>query len=107
MGGLRARVQSFEEEEAAHIIDDIGKADPHGGPGDTDSSDEQTHLRFLIGKDMLDTRSDHRLSSIRFLDMPGHRLEMRLFPVNLRDKALLVHEVLIGFRAIRCISPDA
>jgi hypothetical protein len=28
--------------------------------------------------------------------MPGHGFEMRLFPVTLRDKGLLVHEVFIG-----------
>ncbi|BBC81508.1 transposase [Acetobacter orientalis] len=46
---------------------------------------------------MLDTRPDNGLSSVGSLDMAGHRLEVRLFPVNLGDKALLSHEVLIGF----------
>lgn len=87
----------LQEEEAAHVVDDIGQANPHGGPGDTDSSDEQSRLRFLIGKDMLDAGSDHRLPRVGPLDMPGHGLEMRLLPVNFRDKALLLHEVLIGF----------
>ena len=96
-GLLCIRADPLQEEEAAHIIDDIGQADPHCGPGDTDSSDEQTHLRFLVSKDMLDAGSDHRLSCIGSLDMPGHRFEMRLFSVNLRDKALLFHEVFIGF----------
>ena len=81
-GGLRARVDPLEGEKAAHVIDDIGQSDPHGGPGDTDGSDEQSRLRFLISKDMLDTRSDHRLASIRFLGMAGHGLEIRLFSVN-------------------------
>ena len=53
---------------------------------------------------MLDTRSDDRLSSIRFLDMAGHGFKVRLFPVNLRDKAMLLHEVLVGFRAIGCVA---
>ena len=83
MGGLRARVQSFEEEEAAHIVDDIGESDPHGGPGDTDSPNEEPRLRFLIGEDMLDTGPDYGLSCIGALDMAWHGLEMRLFPVNL------------------------
>ena len=29
--------------------------------------------------------------------MSGLGLEMRLLPVNLRDKALLFHEIFIGF----------
>ncbi|GBR36928.1 MULTISPECIES: hypothetical protein [Gluconobacter] len=37
-------VDALQEEKAAHVVDDIGEPDPHDGPGDTDSSDEQTHL---------------------------------------------------------------
>lgn len=81
----------------AHIVDDIGQPDPHGGPGETYGPDEQSRLRFLIGKDMLDTGSDDGLPGIGPLDMPGHGLGMRLFPVNLRDEAPLFHESLIGF----------
>ena len=80
-----------------HIIDDIGQPDPHGGPCYANGSYEQSCLRFLIGKDMLDMRADNGFSCIRFLDMPWHRLEMWIFPVNLRDKAMLFHEGLIGF----------
>jgi len=54
----------IQEEEAAHVVDDIGEPEPHGGPGDTDSPDEQSRLRFLIGEDMLDTGPDHGLSCI-------------------------------------------
>ena len=81
-GWLCARVDPLQEEEAAHVVDDIGEPDPHGGPGDTDSSDEQSRLRFLIGKDMLDTRPDHRLPCVGPLDVAGYGLEMRLFPVD-------------------------
>ncbi|GAN61742.1 hypothetical protein Abci_142_002 [Acetobacter cibinongensis] len=80
---LCIRADPLQEEEAAHIIDDIGQADPHGGPGDTDSSDEQTRLRFLVSKDMLDAGSDNGLSCIGPLDMEWHGFEMRLLPVNL------------------------
>jgi len=34
----------FQEEEAAHVIDDIGQPDPHGGPGGAYGSDEQSRL---------------------------------------------------------------
>ena len=96
-GLLRGGVYPLQEEEAAHVVDGIGQTDPRGGLSDAYGSDEQSHLRFLIGKDMLDTRADDRLSSIGSLDMPRHRFEMRLFPVNLGDKVLLFHEVFIGF----------
>ncbi|AQU89262.1 hypothetical protein B0W47_16900 (plasmid) [Komagataeibacter nataicola] len=97
----RARVQPLQKQKAPHVVDDIGQADPHGGSGDTHGPDEQTRLRFLIGKDMLDAGSDHRLPCVGPLDMAGHGLETRLFPVDLR------HEVLIGFRAIRGVGLNA
>jgi len=96
-GLLRCGVNSLQEEKAAHIIDDIGQSDPHGGSRYAYGSYEQSCLRFLIGKNMFDTRPDNGLSCIRFLDMSWHGLEMRLFPVDLRDKAMLFHEALIGF----------
>jgi len=43
-GLLRGGVYPLRKEKAAHIIDDIGQADPHGGPGDTDSPDKQPCL---------------------------------------------------------------
>ena len=58
-GRLRARADPLQEDEAAHVVDDIGQADPHGGPGNTHGSDEQPGLRFLVSKDMLDARADH------------------------------------------------
>ena len=43
-GLLRGGVNPLQEEKAAHIIDDIGQPDPHGGSSDTDCSDEQPRL---------------------------------------------------------------
>ncbi len=106
-GLLRGGVTPLQEGKSAHIIDDIGQPDPHGGSRYAYGSDEQSCLRFLIGKNMLDTRPDNGFSGVGSLGMSWHRLEMRLFPVNLRDKAMLFHEVLIRFRAISCISPNA
>lgn len=31
LGPLRGCADPFEEEKAAHIVDDIGQSDPHGG----------------------------------------------------------------------------
>ncbi len=86
---LRGSVNPLQEEKAAHVVDDIGQPDPHGGPRYPYGSDEQSCLRFLISKDMLDTGSDHRLPGVGPLDMAGHGFEMRLLPVNLRNKSLL------------------
>ena len=43
-GLLCIRADPLQEEEAAHIIDDIGQPDPHGGPRYADGSDEQPGL---------------------------------------------------------------
>lgn len=49
-GLLRGGVHPLEEEEAAHVVDDICQPDPRCGLGDADGPDEQSRLRFLIGK---------------------------------------------------------
>ena len=43
-GLLCCGTDPLEEEKAAHIVDDIGQSDPHGGSGDADGSDEQPCL---------------------------------------------------------------
>jgi len=81
-GLLRGGVNPLQKQEAAHIIDDIGQSDPHGGSGNAHGPDEQSRLRFLIGKDMLDTRPDNGLSGVGPLDMPGHGFEMWLLAMD-------------------------
>lgn len=34
----------FQEDEAAHVVDDISPPNFHGGPCDTDGAYEQSHL---------------------------------------------------------------
>ena len=36
-GLLCCGTDTLQEEEAAHIEDNIGQTDPHGGPGDTEA----------------------------------------------------------------------
>jgi len=43
-GLLRGGVNPLQKEKATHIIDDIGQADPHGGPRYAYGSDEQSRL---------------------------------------------------------------
>ncbi len=56
---LRGRTDPFQEDKAAHVVDDVGQPNFHGGPCDADGAYEQSHLRFLIGKDMLNARPDN------------------------------------------------
>ncbi|GBR28722.1 hypothetical protein AA3271_2829 [Gluconobacter japonicus NBRC 3271] len=43
-GWLCCGADPFQEDEAAHVVDDIGEPDPHGGSTDTDSPDKQPRL---------------------------------------------------------------
>ena len=51
-GGL-----GFPEQEAAHVVGDVCHADFGFGSCDPDSPDEEAHVVFLIGEDMLDARA--------------------------------------------------
>ena len=73
-------------EEAAHITDNISQPDPHSGPGDAYNPNEQSRLRLLISKGVLNTGSDQRFFCLRSLDISGHELEIRLLTVNLESK---------------------
>ena len=61
--GRKDCVNPLHDEKSAHIIDDIGHANPHGGPGNSHGPDEQSRLRFLIGKDVLNAGLDVSLFS--------------------------------------------
>lgn len=54
---LRSGVNPLQEE--AHIKDDIGQPDPHTGSSNAYGPNEQSRLRLLVSKDMLDTRADN------------------------------------------------
>ncbi|GCD56370.1 hypothetical protein NBRC3222_1707 [Acetobacter pasteurianus NBRC 3222] len=41
---LHGSVNPLQEEEAAHVVDNIGQPDPHYGPGDAYCPDEQSRL---------------------------------------------------------------
>jgi hypothetical protein len=49
---------AFMEDIAEHVVGDIGHADLHRGPFDTNGSNEELHLVLLPGEDMLDGGSD-------------------------------------------------
>ncbi|CEF43029.1 hypothetical protein predicted by Glimmer/Critica [Acetobacter senegalensis] len=80
-----------------HAVDDIGQHDSHGGMGDPNALDEESRLKFLIDKNALDPRTDHRLSRIGYLEVSGDGFEMRLLAMHLRGKALLFHKASFAF----------
>ncbi len=49
---------SFVEDVSEHVVGDICHADLHARPADADGSDEELHLVFLPGEDMLDGGPD-------------------------------------------------
>jgi hypothetical protein len=61
-----------------YIIDSVGLSHFHDGTRDTDGASEQPHLRFLTGKDTLDTRLDDGSTHIRTFDMTGRGLAIDL-----------------------------
>jgi hypothetical protein len=73
------------------------QTDPYGGSRYAYISDDQSCLRFLNGK-TCSTRD--RIMGFPALDLwicRGIGLRCGFFPMDLRDKAMLFHEVLIGF----------
>ncbi|GAN93237.1 hypothetical protein Gbth_022_007 [Gluconobacter thailandicus F149-1 = NBRC 100600] len=71
---LRRGVYSLQDQEAAHIVDDTGQSDLHGGSGNSYGSDNEPRLRLLIRKDMFNTQSDTItgccICRFRFPDQP-------------------------------------
>lgn len=96
----------FEADKPFHVVDDVGHADFQRGAGDADGAHHQAHSRFLLGKDMLDMAADFRFAAVGDRCPTRHWPPLRLFPVNTGDKAVGVHELLIGLRAIGSIRPD-
>ena len=55
---LSCRCPSFVEDQAVHVVGEVGEGDLGLGALDADGPDEQPHLVFLPGKDMLDAGAD-------------------------------------------------
>ncbi|KXV40877.1 hypothetical protein AD936_12745 [Gluconobacter japonicus] len=61
---LNCAADLLQKQKAAHLINDIGPAYPHGDMSDTHCPDKQSRLCFVFNKDMLDTGPNDRFSSI-------------------------------------------
>ena len=75
--GLGAQGESLcegvfaQEQQAFHVVDEIGQADFRRRPGDPDRADEQVHPVLLLGKDMLDLAADSDLGAFARPIAPG------------------------------------
>jgi hypothetical protein len=77
---------SFVEYVAEHIVGDVGHADLHCRPADTNGSDKELHLVLLPGEHMLDGRPDLRSSSVRPRHRFRHWFALRLSLVDVRPQ---------------------
>ena len=110
LAGIRAqpshRRSSLVEDQAVHVVGEVGEVDLGLGALDADGADEQPHLVFLPGKDMLDAGADLRFGGV----CPGGALEHRLAPgllaVDAADPALPLELCLVGLAVIGGIGPD-
>lgn len=97
----------FEADQPFDVVDDVGHADFQRGAGDADGADDQAHSRLLLGKDVLDMAADFGFPAIGDCGPARHGPSLRLFPMNEGDKAVRIHEFLVGLRPIGRIRLDA
>ncbi len=88
------------EDQAVHVVGEIGQRDLGLGALDADGADEQPHLVLLPGEDMLDTGADFRFGGVGLRGPLGHRLAARLLAVDAADPALPLEPCLVGLVAV-------
>lgn len=96
----------MQEDQALDVVDDVGNADFRCCSGSANGAANEAHSRFLLGKDVFDMAMDFGLAAICDAVSLGHLPAFRLLVVNAGDEAILLHELLIGLRAIGGIGPD-
>jgi hypothetical protein len=89
-----------------HIVDHVRQADLHPGAGDADGADEEVHLILLHGEHVFDAGAHLGLERVGASLRLRHRAARRLLAVDAANEAVLLQELLIGFRAIGCVGPD-
>ena len=85
---LSHRCSSFVEDQAVHIVGEVGERDLGLGTLDADSADEQPHLVFLPGEDMLDAGAHFRFGGVGPGGALGHRFAAWLLAMDAADPAL-------------------
>jgi hypothetical protein len=80
---LRSRdgVSAVEPDEPAHVGGEVGQADLHFRPPQTDRANDEAHRPFLVSEHMLDRGADFRLERIGAPGALGHRLALGLLAV--------------------------
>lgn len=73
---------------------------------DADGADEQAHLVFLPGEDVLDAGADFRFGGVGLGGPLGHRSAPRLPAMDTADPALPLEPCLVSLAAIGGIGPD-
>ena len=94
------------EEQAVHVVGEVGQRDLGFGTLDADGADEQAHDRLLMREHVLDAGADLRLGGVAAPDILGHRLAPGLPAVDATDPALRLEPFLVALAAIGGIGPD-
>ena len=94
------------EDQAVHIVGQVGQRDPGLGSLDANGADEQPHLVFLPGKNMLDAGTDFRFGRVGPGGAFGPRPASGLLAVDAADPAVPYEPRLVGLAAIGGIGPD-
>jgi hypothetical protein len=97
---------SFVEDQAVHVVCEVGEGDLGLGALDADGADKQPHLVFLTGEDMFDAGADFRFGDVGLGGALGHRFAAWLPAMDAADPALSFEPCLIGLAAIGGIGPD-
>lgn len=97
---LSCRAPSFVEDQAVHVVGQIGQRDLGLGAFDADRADEQPHPGLLLREHMFDPGADLRPGGISAPDVVGHRLTLELAAMNAADPPLRLELLLVGLAAV-------
>src|SRR5215210_3480079 len=104
--GLGVAGPPVEEDQPPDVVGEVGEADLHLRPRDSDGSDAERHRPFLVREDMLDGGADLGAAGVATPDVGRYRPTSRLTVVDLALKAIPLHERLIRLRAVGAVGPD-
>ncbi len=108
--GLQAQLchcrLSLMQDQTLHVVGEIGKCNLGLRPFDANGADAQSHLRFLLSKDMLNPGSGFRFGGIALGNVCGHGPPLGLLVMDMRSPAHLPQPFLVGFGAVSRIGPD-
>lgn len=97
---------SFVEDQAVHVVGQIGQRDLGRGALEADGADEQPHLVLLLGEDMFDAGSNPGFDRVGLGGPLWHRLASWLPAMDAADPALSPEPFLVGLAAIGGVRPD-